>query len=960
MGGPDGPVADPLVGRTAELERVSAALDAVGKGATRMLVITGEPGIGKSRLLAELAAEAARRGMLTLTGRAAEFEGDLPHGLLIDALDRYLSAVEPRLRRAVGDDSARELAAMFPALAGLAQPGAALATERYRAHRAVVALLDWMGVKGPLALLLDDVQWADPATREVLAALMRRPPRGPVLLVLAYRHARPPLAQAVEAAQRAGGLERLELAALAPAEAEALIGPAVSGAARSMLIRDSGGNPFYLQQLLRAPARAPAHGRADDVVIPQAVADALAGELDALRPTARLLLEGAAVAGEPFDPELAAAAADVPIADALAALDELLVADLVRPGDPRRFVFRHPLVRRAVYAGAGGGWRLAAHGRVSDALARRGAAATLRAHHLEYSAQPGDEEGIAVLVDAGRAAAQRAPATAARWFAAAVRLLPAHDERRLALLEQLAAARSAAGALDEARGTLVEALESVPEDDAAARCRLVAACARTEHWLGMHEEARRRLRAEVRRIEHVDSAEALALRIELAFDALYGLDLATSRTLAAEALAAAEASSDSGLAATAGALLALAGAAAGVVAEAEPQLDAALARVEALEPAQLARRLEALWYLAWAETFLERYEGALAHTRQALEISRATGQERLVVPLLLAGVFPLQMLGRMRESREVASAAVEAARLLGNRHFLLWALWEYAADVAYGGDLAEARVAARESAELAAGVDRSVLWECEPEWVVGGILAFDGQPEAGMALMLEAFGGPELPRVVAPERCIAYEELVETALDLGDLAGADAYASAAERHAAALGKPHSHALALRARAAVELARGDAAAAVASARESIAEAARARAPLEGERTRWLLGRALAAAGDRDAAVRELRAAEANLGTYGAGLHRDRVVRALRELGERARRPARAAEPAAAGTEALTKREREVAELVASGATNREIADALVLSVKTVETHIAHIFAKLDVRSRAALTATLMRG
>src|SRR5215218_4090512 len=609
MGGPDGPVADPLVGRTAELERVSAALDAVGKGATRMLVITGEPGIGKSRLLAELAAEAARRGMLTLTGRAAEFEGDLPHGLLIDALDRYLSAVEPRLRRAVGDDSARELAAMFPALAGLAQPGAALATERYRAHRAVVALLDWMGVKGPLALLLDDVQWADPATREVLAALMRRPPRGPVLLVLAYRHARPPLAQAVEAAQRAGGLERLELAALAPAEAEALIGPAVSGAARSMLIRDSGGNPFYLQQLLRAPARAPAHGRADDVVIPQAVADALAGELDALRPTARLLLEGAAVAGEPFDPELAAAAADVPIADALAALDELLVADLVRPGDPRRFVFRHPLVRRAVYAGAGGGWRLAAHGRVSDALARRGAAATLRAHHLEYSAQPGDEEGIAVLVDAGRAAAQRAPATAARWFAAAVRLLPAHDERRLALLEQL----------DEARGTLVEALESVPEDDAAARCRLVAACARTEHWLGMHEEARRRLRAEVRRIEHVDSAEALALRIELAFDALYGLDLATSRTLAAEALAAAEASSDSGLAATAGALLALAGAAAGVVAEAEPQLDAALARVEALEPAQLARRLEALWYLAWAETFLERYEGALAHTRQALE-----------------------------------------------------------------------------------------------------------------------------------------------------------------------------------------------------------------------------------------------------------------------------------------------------------------------------------------------------
>ena len=164
--------------------------------------------------------------------------------------------------------------------------------------------------------------------------------------------------------------------------------------------------------------------------IPQAVADALAGELEALRPAARLVLQGAAVAGEPFDPELAAAAGEVPIGDALPALDELLTADLVRPGDPRRFTFRHPLVRRAVYAGAGGGWRLGAHARVSSALQRRGATATLRAHHLQFCAQVGDEDAIAALVEAGRSAAQRAPATAARWFDAALRILPA--QRRAA------------------------------------------------------------------------------------------------------------------------------------------------------------------------------------------------------------------------------------------------------------------------------------------------------------------------------------------------------------------------------------------------------------------------------------------------------------------------------------------------------------------------------------------------
>ena len=471
----------------------------------------------------------------------------------------------------------------------------------------------------------------------------------------------------------------------------------MSGAERRVLIRDSGGNPFYLQQLLRAPARPVSPGAADDaaVVIPQAVADALAGELEALNPAARLVLQGASVAGEPFDPELAAAASDVPIADALSALDELLTADLVRPGDPRRFSFRHPLVRHAVYASAGGGWRLAAHARVSSALERRGAAAALRAHHLEFSAQAGDEDGIAALVDAGRAAAPRAPATATRWFAAALRLLPARDQRRLGLLEQLAAARSAAGQLEEARDTLLEALDSVPDDDPAARCRLVAACARTEHWLGQHEDARRRLRAEVQRLEDVSSPDAVGLRIELAFDALYGLDVALSCTLAAEALAAAERTRDAGLAATAGALLALGGAAAGMPAEAEPHLDAALALIEALDPEQLALRLEALWYLAWAETFLERYEAAVAHSRQALEISRRTGQERLVVPLMLAAVFPLQTLGRLRESSQVAAAAVEAARLGRNAHFLLWALWEYAADAAYRGDPGEARTAAQ-------------------------------------------------------------------------------------------------------------------------------------------------------------------------------------------------------------------------------------------------------------------------
>ena len=134
---------------------------------------------------------------------------------------------------------------------------------------------------------------------------------------------------------------------------------------------------------------------------------------------------------------------------AIDALDELLALDLIRPTDvPRRFRFRHPLVRRAVYEAAPGGWRLGAHERSAEALAERGAPASARAHHVELAARQGDRGAVGVLREAGEAAAQRAPASAARWFAAALRLLPgtAPAEERVELL----LARSGALARDRA------------------------------------------------------------------------------------------------------------------------------------------------------------------------------------------------------------------------------------------------------------------------------------------------------------------------------------------------------------------------------------------------------------------------------------------------------------------------------------------------------------------------------
>ena len=151
----------------------------------------------------------------------------------------------------------------------------------------------------------------------------------------------------------------------------------------------------------------------------------LAEEVRGLPPEARRVLEAAAVAGEPFEPDVAAEIAEVSEGEVGVALDDLLARDLVRPTDvPRQFAFRHPLVRRAVYAHTGGGWRLAAHGRAAAALRARGASPAAQAHHVEHSARRGDEEAIALLREAAAASAARAPATAARWLQAAARLMP--------------------------------------------------------------------------------------------------------------------------------------------------------------------------------------------------------------------------------------------------------------------------------------------------------------------------------------------------------------------------------------------------------------------------------------------------------------------------------------------------------------------------------------------------------
>ncbi|HET9322421.1 MAG TPA: AAA family ATPase, partial [Gaiellaceae bacterium] len=362
----------PLVGRADELDSLEQVLDELDGGPPGAIELVGEPGIGKTRLLSELAARAERRGHLVLSGSASELERELPFSVFVHALDEYVESLDPNQLSTLDDDVQAELAHVLPSLSALAAGRAvALQHERYRSHRAVRALLEHLAQARPLVLVLDDFHWADPASVELLGALLRRPPAAAVLTVVALRPRQTPerLAAALERARRAAALTRLELGALTAVEARELLGERVDAAGAAVLYQESGGNPFYLEQLARAPERAAGVASAPEISltgleVPPAVAASLSEELALLSDGGRLVLEGAAVAGDPFEPELAAAAAASSEAAAMQALDELLELDLIRTSDvPRRFRFRHPLVRRAVYEATAGGWRLGAHER---------------------------------------------------------------------------------------------------------------------------------------------------------------------------------------------------------------------------------------------------------------------------------------------------------------------------------------------------------------------------------------------------------------------------------------------------------------------------------------------------------------------------------------------------------------------------------------------------------------------
>jgi ATP/maltotriose-dependent transcriptional regulator MalT len=956
-----------LVGRTGELSALDLALTDLERAEPSALALVGEPGMGKTRLLAELCSRAEQHDNLVLSGSASELERELPFWVFVDALDEHLQALEPRRLAALDEADRAQLGHVFPSFDADAA-GTELPDERPRTHRAVRRLLEVLAEPKPLLLVLDDLHWADSGTTELLGSLLRRPPTAAILMVVAVRPRQLParLSGTLERAIGGGAMSRLELGALSVDEAQQLLGEDVEGGAIDALYAESGGNPFYLKQLVRGRRRS-AHGREaagvslSGVEVPWGVAAALTEEFALLPADSRRVLDGASVAGDPFEPELAAAAAGVSEEAALDALDELLRRDLVRATDvPRRFRFRHPLVRAAVYDGAPAAWRLSAHERCAAALTERGAPATERAHHVERSARRGDARAVEVLREAASASAQRAPVSAARLYGAALRLLPdnAPAQERVELLSALSKAHDAAGQFEEAYATVVEGLDAAPADDLATRLRLTAQCAVLEGLLGRHKDARRRLTAAVDGLADAALPEAVELMLVLGLDGFYRRDYGAMCDWTERALTEARALGDRSLTAAAASTLVLAHLFDGDVASAQRLRDEATELLAGLRDEELAQHLDAAANLARSELYLDRFEEAGIHADRTLAVARATGQgEAFPVPYWVGTT--LFALGRLAEAAELLDAGVEAARLPGYPEVLAWSLMSRSRAASAAGDAVTALACADESIEVARELDAGPLLAWCGAALAAALLAA-GEPERAAEELVAAAGGEQLEEIPGPWRVNNLELLTRCRLAAGSTAEAARAADAADAVARELGLRLPRAIADRAAAAVALDGGDAEGAAARALGAAAEADAIGAVLEAALTRLVAGRALAGAGDRERAAAELQRAAADFAACGAPAQRDAAERELGRLGLRPHRRTRpGARGAGSGIESLTGRELEVARLVVDRKTNSQIAAELFLSPKTVESHIRHIFNKLSVSSRVDVARVVER-
>jgi DNA-binding CsgD family transcriptional regulator len=905
-----------FVGRTSERDVLDGLLTSVRRAESAVLVIRGEAGIGKTALLRYAARQASGFRVAELAGVEAEME--LPfagaHQLCATMLDRLDAVPGPQ----------RDALSVALGLTTGAVP------DRFLVGLAVLGLLAAVAEDRPLLCLVDDAQWLDAASSQILGLVARRVRAESVAMVIAMREP--------AAAHDFDGLPELRLQGLREQDAHVLLRSVVAGRLDSRvgdrLVAETGGNPLALLELPGRMTAAELAGGFEFPVaggLPAHIEDHYLRRIGELQDGAQGLMLLAAA--EPFGDAALILRASRRLGIDAGALEPAETAELLEIGASARF--RHPLVRSAVYRAASPDERR----RVHDALAQVSdpdSDADRRAWHLALAASGPDEDVAAELErSAGRAQARGGAAATAAFLDRAVALTPDPARRRE---RALAAAQASigAGALATARGLLAMADTGPLEELQRAQLDLLQAQLAFVSSRGT--DATPLLLAAARRLEPLDIAVARETYVDAFSAALFGARLNGSVGIPQVAEAA----------------------------------RAARRRPNA-EPATADLLLDALVALA------EDYDTAVPRCREAVQRlsgEKASAKERL--RWLWQGCVVALEIWDDEGARSLSRSSVEIARETGTLSELALALSARAPILVFCGDLdaAAAAVSETESVQEATGIRSAPYgalilsaWRgTQPETTDLMIETTEREAQArgeGIGLAISAYaravlcsglgryeealaaavGASEHREVVAENWGLS--ELVEPATRCGrtDLATTAMNRLAAKAQATRT----DWALGIEARARALLGQGDEAERWFVA--AIEHLGRTRVRAELARTHLLYGEWLRRESRRVDARAELNVGHELFTSMGMEAFAERTASELLATGEKARRRI------ARTRDDLTPHERQIALLARDGLSNAEIGARLFLSRRTVEWHLRHVFSKLGIRSRRQLESAL---
>jgi DNA-binding CsgD family transcriptional regulator len=938
-----------LLERAHELERVRAAVRVVGRRAGSVTVIEGPAGIGKSRLLAHARERANELGISTLDARATELEQGFPYGVVRQLFERRVLEAEPRERErwfvgAAGRAAEVLTAAPMPVVAEPAGPAAP--DPGYAWAHGLYWLASNISVESPLLLIVDDLQWCDAPSARALSFIARRLEGLPLGLLLATRPLDPALTPEAAMLATDPATELLRPSPLTPGAITVLISKRLSAEPDQRFVRAcievTGGNPFLLGELLdEAAGRGldPTAAAAADVaaIVPRGVANTVLLRLARMVPAVGTLARSLAVLGDGAQVGDAAGLAALAGAELEVAMSSLVSAGVMESGGTIRFT--HPILRAAIYGDLSAAERERLHCAASKLLEARGAAPGLVAAHVMHTEPGAEVQAVALLRDAAREALALGDATgAAALLARAIDEPPTPDERPAVVLE-LGLARARAGTPD-AFEPLSEAIADARDESA-----IVAAAIELSGMLffaGRAPEAAAILR---RARDRLPPGGAARERLDVAL-------LGASYTSAS-----ARREADSVI----GSLRDPGGPARGVV-EATTLATLAMDELMYLRSAAKAKdyalrslaaglpsephRGEA-WSIVSLAVLLatDELDAAQRGTDDVLARARARGAAVTVASMSAMRALICVRRGDLPGAEADAEVAIELAPDVLGAEFVVLAV---AAAVLAGLDRDESPESLRRLIDqVGIRYDTEFSPSSQLRYASALVRAAAGNHQAAVEeLCASELGHPALG--VLNPAVLAWRSAA--ALSLSELGRHDEARSMADdevRRAQKFGTARALGIALRAQALV----GPPERRADRLRAALEVLAPSPARLEHARVLLDLGATIRATGQRLAAREPLLEALMWASRCGA---RSLERRARAELAAIGVRPTTTDRD---GADSLTPSERRVVELAAAGGTNREIAQTLFVTEKTVETHLGRAFRKLNVSSRRQLPDVL---